>query len=115
MNIFNHHHSSHCWQLRKGMEGCTQAGEAAITRGGIASPLGTAASLPDSTTDSVTGITTQVSRAEDRKAAAAADTVGGSTAAVLTAGATLTEPSFQRVVLQCRLVFFTLYIFKNNC
>ncbi len=71
--------------------GCSQAGEAAITRGGIASPLGTVARLPDTTIDSVTGIITQDSRAEDRKAEAAADTAGGSTAAVLTAGATLTN------------------------
>ncbi len=71
---------------------CTQGGEAATTRGGIASPLGTVLRMPVTTIDSVTGLTTQDSRAEVRKAAAAADIAGGSTAAVWTAGATPTKP-----------------------
>jgi hypothetical protein len=97
---------------------CTQAGEAAKTRGGIASPLDTVPRMPVTTIDSVTGLTTQDSRAEDRKAAA--DTAGGSTAAVRTAGATPTnprgcplEPSVQHVDQLSYFFYFSCML--KNC
>jgi hypothetical protein len=99
---------------------CTQAGEAAKTRGGIASPLGTVPRMLVTTIDSVTGLTTQDSRAEDRKAAAAVDTAGGSTVAVRTAGATPTnprgcplEPSVQHVDQLSYFFYFSCML--KNC
>ncbi len=76
--------------------------EAAKTLGGTATPAGTVPTTPATAAGSGTDIKTTDTTTEDKKAVAAVDTAGGSTAAVWAAGTTHTEswilPTSIRVV-----------------